>query len=70
MGTHQEIEVKLEVSPEVTLPDLAGLPAVASVERHGCVLLKGAHFDTGDLRLVRARATRAAAPAGRRPTGT
>ncbi|HEY5247855.1 MAG TPA: CYTH domain-containing protein, partial [Dermatophilaceae bacterium] len=57
MGTHREIEVKLEVSPDVTLPDLAGLPGVTTVKRQEGVLLEAVYFDTGDLRLARAQIT-------------
>jgi CHAD domain-containing protein len=55
--SHPEIEVKLEVHPDAVLPDLTGLPGVATVDpahqhRHVAVYL-----DTVDLRLARAGTT-------------
>jgi CHAD domain-containing protein len=55
MGTQREIEVKLEVSPDVVLPDLAGLAGVATVERRASVMLEAVYVDTPDLRLARAQ---------------
>jgi CHAD domain-containing protein len=55
MGTQREIEVKLEVPPDVVLPDLVGLGCVATVERQGSLLLDAVYVDTPDLRLARAQ---------------
>ena len=57
MRTHREIEVKLEVPPEATLPDLAVLPGVAAVDGPEVCTLEAVYLDTPDLRLARARTT-------------
>lgn len=57
MGTHREIEAKLAVPPEATMPDLTGLPGVAVVEDPQQFTLDAVYWDTPDLRLARARTT-------------
>ena len=57
MGTHREIEVKLDVPPGTALPDLARLPGVVAVEPPQEFSLQAVYWDTPDLRLARARTT-------------
>ena len=57
VGQHLEIERKFDVDGSFTLPDLGGVPGVASVDEPVERRLEAAYFDTADLRLARARIT-------------
>ncbi|NMR19339.1 CYTH and CHAD domain-containing protein [Cellulomonas fimi] len=54
MATHREIETKLEAPAAAVLPDLTGLPGVASVDEPEEIELEAVYLDTPDLRLTRA----------------
>ncbi|MEU2347713.1 CYTH and CHAD domain-containing protein [Modestobacter sp. NPDC049651] len=54
---HLEIERKFDVGAGFALPDLTGLPGVASVGAPVEHELEAAYYDTADLRLARARVT-------------
>ncbi|QTE28267.1 CYTH and CHAD domain-containing protein [Pengzhenrongella sicca] len=55
--THREIEIKREVSAEVAMPELSGLPGVTAVETLEAVALEAVYLDTPDLRLATAGLT-------------
>jgi len=57
MSSHREIEIKLEVAPDVAVPELSDLPGVATVESLAAFDLEAAYLDTADLRLLAARIT-------------
>ncbi|RYV49754.1 CYTH and CHAD domain-containing protein [Pengzhenrongella frigida] len=57
MGHHRQIDAKLEAPPEVAVPDLSGLPGVASADPGERYVFEAAHWDTPDLRLTQARIT-------------
>lgn len=57
MATQREIESKLEVSVDLVLPDLAGLPGVTSVDGPEVFELEAVYVDTTDLRLAQAGMT-------------
>ncbi len=57
MATQREIESKLEVSVDLVLPDLAGLPGVTSVDGPEVFELEAVYVDTADLRLAQAGMT-------------
>lgn len=58
MGTQQlEIERKFEVGPEFVVPELAGVPGVASVSEPEEIELSATYYDTPGLRLLRSRVT-------------
>ncbi|MQY04877.1 CYTH and CHAD domain-containing protein [Actinomadura macrotermitis] len=50
---HVEIEHKYDADPDFTVPDLSGLPGVASAPMPQRHLLHATYFDTEDLRLAR-----------------
>ena len=52
-GTDQEVEVKLDAGPEVTLPDLTALPGVVAVAAGEDQHLEAVYLDSADLRLLR-----------------
>lgn len=52
-----EIEQKYEIPPGFALPDLTGLPGLATLESPGTHRLEATYFDTDDLRLLAARRT-------------
>lgn len=52
MATLREIESKLEVSLDLAVPDLEGLPGVASVDAPDGFELEAVYLDTSDLRLA------------------
>lgn len=54
---HTEIERKFDVEETFALPDLAGVPGVASVGDPVVHDLAATYYDTADLRLARARIT-------------
>ncbi|MCU1604108.1 MAG: hypothetical protein JWP46_573 [Modestobacter sp.] len=54
---HVEIERKYDVGEAFVLPDLTGVPGVASVAEPVEHILEAAYYDTTDLRLARARVT-------------
>jgi CHAD domain-containing protein len=54
---HVEIERKYDVGEAFVLPDLTGVPGVASVAEPVEHTLEAAYYDTTDLRLARARVT-------------
>lgn len=54
---HVEVERTWELAPGARLPDLSTLPGVAEVEPLDDEQLDARYFDTGDLRLARARTT-------------
>jgi len=54
---HTEIERKFDVEETFVLPDLSGVPGVASVGEPVVHDLDAAYYDTADLRLARARIT-------------
>jgi CHAD domain-containing protein len=54
---HVEIERKYDVGEAFVLPDLTGVPGVASVDEPVEHVLEAAYYDTDDLRLARARVT-------------
>jgi CHAD domain-containing protein len=54
---HLEVETKYDVDEEFVLPDLAGLPDVATVDEPVEHHLEAVYLDTEDLRLLRARIT-------------
>jgi len=54
---HTEIERKFDVEETFALPDLAGVPGVASVGAPVVHELAATYYDTADLRLARARIT-------------
>jgi CHAD domain-containing protein len=54
---HVEIERKYDVGEAFVLPDLTGLPGVASAPEPVEHTLEAAYYDTTDLRLARARVT-------------
>lgn len=54
---HREIERKLDVSDDFTVPDLVAARAVGSMTRQPTLSLVAVYFDTTDLRLARARTT-------------
>ena len=54
---HTEIERKFDVDETFVLPDLAGVPGVASVDGPVVHELAATYYDTADLRLARARIT-------------
>lgn len=54
---HLEVETKYDVDDGFAVPDLGGLPGVASVDEPVEHLLEAVYFDTADLRLLRARVT-------------
>ncbi|WP_292604849.1 CYTH and CHAD domain-containing protein [Nocardioides sp. REDSEA-S30_B4] len=57
MSDHHEIERTFTVDSRTTMPDLAGVGAVASVGPPDVVDLEAAYLDTADLALVRAGIT-------------
>jgi inorganic triphosphatase YgiF len=54
---HLETELKLEVSPDFVVPDLAGLVEGQRVTEPEVRLLSAKYYDTSDLRLAEARIT-------------
>jgi CHAD domain-containing protein len=54
---HLEVERKFDVGESFAVPDLTGLPGVASVDAPVEHHLEAAYFDTADLRLARGRVT-------------
>jgi CHAD domain-containing protein len=54
---HLEVERKFDVDESFALPDLSGLPGVATVDAPVEHHLEAAYFDTADLRLARGRIT-------------
>ena len=54
---HREVEQKFDVPAGFALPDLGGLPGVASVGAPEERRLSAVYHDTADLRLARARVT-------------
>ena len=54
---HLEVETKHDVDGDFVLPELTGLPGVATVDAPVEYLLEAVYFDTADLRLLRARVT-------------
>jgi CHAD domain-containing protein len=54
---HVEVELKFDVPPGFTVPDLTGLPGVASLAPARDEHLDATYFDTPDLRLVLNRLT-------------
>jgi CHAD domain-containing protein len=54
---HTEIERKFDVEETFVLPDLSGVPGVASVGETVVHDLDAAYYDTADLRLARAKIT-------------
>ena len=54
---HVEIERKFDVDEDFALPDLAGLPGVATVGEPVEHVLEAGYHDTADLRLARAKVT-------------
>ena len=52
-GTHHEIETKLDADVDFVLPDLSGLPGVASVTDDETQELEAVYLDSEDLRLAR-----------------
>ncbi len=54
---HVEIERKFDVGDDFALPDLSGVPGVASVAAPVEHALEAAYHDTADLRLARAKVT-------------
>ena len=58
MGTqHLEIERKFDVGPEFVVPELGGVPGVASVSEPEEIELSATYHDTPGLRLLRSRVT-------------
>jgi CHAD domain-containing protein len=57
MKMYREIEAKLEVGPDAELPDLTGLPDVASIDPADEFTLEAVYLDTPELRLARAKTT-------------
>ena len=57
MDRHLEIESKFDVDEHFGMPDLLGLPGVASVQPLRVQRLVATYYDTEDLRLLRTRAT-------------
>ncbi|MBC7549829.1 MAG: CYTH and CHAD domain-containing protein [Cellulomonas sp.] len=57
MGPHRQIEAKLEAPRGAAVPDLTGLPGVASADPGEHDALEAVHWDTAGLRLARARIT-------------
>ncbi|WP_407344068.1 CHAD domain-containing protein [Pengzhenrongella phosphoraccumulans] len=57
MKMFREIEAKLEVSPDAVLPDLTGLPGVASIDPAHEHTLEAVYLDTPELRLAGAQTT-------------
>lgn len=51
-GDQVEIEQKYDAGPEFTLPDLSGLPGVATVSEPRIHQLVAAYYDTADFRLA------------------
>lgn len=51
MGDHLEIERKFDVDPGFTLPDLTGVPGVATVTGPDLHRLTAVYYDSPDLRL-------------------
>jgi len=56
-GGHLEVETKYDVDDGFVVPELEGLPGVASVDAPLEHSLEAVYFDTADLRLLRARVT-------------
>jgi CHAD domain-containing protein len=54
---HLEVEAKYDVDEAFEVPDLSGLPGVASIDAPVEHHLEAVYFDTADLRLLRARVT-------------
>jgi CHAD domain-containing protein len=54
---HLEIEIKFDLAVDAVLPDLSGLPGVASLGKPLTHHLTATYFDTPDLRLARAGIT-------------
>jgi inorganic triphosphatase YgiF len=54
---HLESELKFEVSPGFTVPDLSGLVGSSGVTEPEVRLLTATYFDTRDLRLIAAKIT-------------
>ena len=54
---HLEVETKYDVDAGFGVPDLSGLPGVATVDEPVEHLLEAVYLDTEDLRLLRARVT-------------
>lgn len=54
---HLESELKFEVSPGFTVPDLSGLLGASGVTEPEVRLLTASYFDTRDLRLIAAKIT-------------
>ena len=57
MSTAVEVEAKYEIPAVFALPDLGGLPGVASIVRRAPDQLEAVYFDTPDLRLGRGNIT-------------
>ncbi|GAB2927730.1 hypothetical protein GCM10027047_25610 [Rhodococcus aerolatus] len=57
MSPHREVERTLDVDRGTVLPDLAGLPGVASVDEPVTHVLEATYHDTAELDLVRQRTT-------------
>ena len=69
-STHLEVEHKYDAGPDAQVPDLSGLPGVASLsppEQHD---LEAVYFDTADLRWPADGSRCADAPAVTTPAGT
>jgi CHAD domain-containing protein len=56
-SAHLEVEAKYDVDEGFVVPELTGLPGVASVDAPVEHQLEAVYFDTADLRLLRARVT-------------
>src|SRR5215211_260005 len=54
---HLEVEQKFDVGESFAMPNLTGLPGVATVDPPVEHHLEAAYFDTADLRLARGRVT-------------
>jgi inorganic triphosphatase YgiF len=57
MTDHLEIERKFDVDPGFTVPDLSGLPGIASVDGPTIYQLVAIYYDTADLRLAARKVT-------------
>jgi CHAD domain-containing protein len=56
-SAHLEVETKYDVGEAFVVPDVTGLPGVASVDAPVEHHLEAVYFDTADLRLLRSRVT-------------
>jgi CHAD domain-containing protein len=54
-GGHVEVERKFDAGPEYVLPELTGVPGVASVSAPEEIELAATYHDSADLRLLRAK---------------